>query len=149
MFPADIEPAAPLFNATVSQAIVTIIDEWANFDALSEIDIRPSKTCLIYGAPGTGKTRLALWVAHQLDLPVVLVKLDGLVSSFLGTTSRNIGNLFTFANRYRCVLLLDEFDAIVRIPTKPAIDSDRNQPPIPIEASQAFRRKPAGGGGLV
>ncbi len=32
----------------------------------------------------------------------------------------------------------------VRIPTKPAIDSDRNQPPVPIEASQAFRRKPAG-----
>ena len=31
----------------------------------------------------------------------------------------------------------------LRIPTKPAIDSDRNQPPIPIEASQAFRRKPA------
>jgi hypothetical protein len=32
----------------------------------------------------------------------------------------------------------------LRIPTKPAIDSDRNQPPVPIEASQAFRRKPAG-----
>ena len=33
---------------------------------------------------------------------------------------------------------------LLRIPTKPAIDSDRNQPPVPIEASQAFRRKPAG-----
>src|ERR1700744_3402631 len=32
----------------------------------------------------------------------------------------------------------------LRIPTKPAIYSDRNQPPVPIEASQAFRRKPAG-----
>jgi hypothetical protein len=32
----------------------------------------------------------------------------------------------------------------VRIPTKPATDSDANQPPVPIEASQAFRRKPAG-----
>ena len=30
------------------------------------------------------------------------------------------------------------------IPAMPAIDSDRNQPPVPIEASQAFRRKPAG-----
>jgi hypothetical protein len=119
IFPTDIDPAAPLFNATVSQAIGTIIDEWANFDALSEIDIRPSKTCLIYGAPGTGKTRLALWVAHQLDLPVVSVKLDGLVSSFLGTTARNIGNLFTFANRYRCVLLLDEFDAIAKVRDDP------------------------------
>lgn len=119
IFPPDIQSAAPLFNEAVSQAIGTIIDEWENFDALAEIDIRPSKTCLIYGAPGTGKTRLALWIAQQLDLPVVLVKLDGLVSSFLGTTARNIGNLFTFANRHRCVLLLDEFDAIAKVRDDP------------------------------
>ena len=35
-------------------------------------------------------------------------------------------------------------DAIVRIPTIAAIDSDRNQPPVPIEASHLFRSKPAG-----
>jgi SpoVK/Ycf46/Vps4 family AAA+-type ATPase len=119
IFPGDIESAHPLFNATVSQAIETIIEEWAHFDALAEIDIRPSKTCLIYGAPGTGKTRLALWIARQLDLPVVVVKLDGLVSSFLGTTARNIGNLFTFVNRHRCILLLDEFDAIAKLRDDP------------------------------
>jgi SpoVK/Ycf46/Vps4 family AAA+-type ATPase len=119
IFPSDIAARAPLFNGTVTQAIETIIDEWANFEALSEIDIAPSKTCLIYGAPGTGKTRLALWIARELDLPVVLVKLDGLVSSFLGTTARNIGNLFAFANRYRCVLLLDEFDAIAKVRDDP------------------------------
>lgn len=119
IFPSDIQSAAPLFNSTVAQAVETIIEEWANFDALAEIDIRPSKTCLMYGAPGTGKTRLALWIAKQLDLPVVLVKLDGLVSSFLGTTARNIGNLFSFANRYRCVLLLDEFDAIAKVRDDP------------------------------
>ncbi|WP_066542704.1 AAA family ATPase [Sphingomonas sp. CCH18-B1] len=119
IFPVDIQSTPPLFNSTVSQAIDTIIDEWVNFDALAEIDIRPSKTCLIYGVPGTGKTRLALWIAKQLDLPVVLVKLDGLVSSFLGTTARNIGNLFTFANRHRCVLLLDEFDAIAKVRDDP------------------------------
>ncbi|MGF9566639.1 ATP-binding protein [Neorhizobium sp. BT27B] len=119
IFPSDIQSAAPLFNSSVAQAVETIIEEWANFDALAEIDIRPSKTCLMYGAPGTGKTRLALWIAKQLDLPVVLVKLDGLVSSFLGTTARNIGNLFTFANRYRCVLLLDEFDAIAKVRDDP------------------------------
>lgn len=119
IFPSDIQSTAPLFSAIVSQAVDTIIEEWANFDALAEIDIRPSKTCLIYGAPGTGKTRLALWIAQQLGLPVVLVKLDGLVSSFLGTTARNIGNLFTFANRHQCILLLDEFDAIAKVRDDP------------------------------
>lgn len=119
IFPSDVEGAAPLFNPTVTQAVGTIVDEWTDFEALATVDIVPSKTCLIYGAPGTGKTRLALWVARRLELPVVLVKLDGLVSSFLGTTARNIGNLFAFANRYRCVLLLDEFDAIAKVRDDP------------------------------
>ncbi|KZE17833.1 AAA family ATPase [Sphingomonas hankookensis] len=119
IFPAQIQGRPPLFNPIVTQAVATIVDEWAHFEALSELEIAPAKTCLIYGAPGTGKTRLAQWMAHKLDLPVVLVRLDGLVSSFLGTTARNIGNLFTFANRYRCVLLLDEFDAIAKVRDDP------------------------------
>ncbi|PYD52811.1 AAA family ATPase [Komagataeibacter rhaeticus] len=119
IFPGEIDGTAPLFNATVSQAIGTIVDEWTNFEALATVDILPAKTCLIYGQPGTGKTRLAFWIARKLDLPVVLVKLDGLVSSFLGTTARNIGNLFTFVNRYRCILLLDEFDAIAKVRDDP------------------------------
>lgn len=119
IFPGEVDATSPLFNSTVTQAVGTIVDEWTNFEALSTVDIVPSKTCLIYGEPGTGKTRLAFWIARKLDLPVILVKLDGLVSSFLGTTARNIGNLFTFANRYRCVLLLDEFDAIAKVRDDP------------------------------
>jgi|SRR5208282_2899311 len=92
---------------------------WRFAIRLISFGIQPSKTCLIYGAPGTGKTRLALWIARKLDLPIVLVKLDGLMSSFLGTTSRNIGNLFGFANRHRCLLLLDEFDAIAKLRDDP------------------------------
>jgi SpoVK/Ycf46/Vps4 family AAA+-type ATPase len=119
IYPADIANAAPLFNEAVNQAVSTIVEEWLHFEAMSDIDIQPSRTCLIFGAPGTGKTRLAFWIAKQMNLPVVLVKLDGLVSSFLGTTARNIGNLFTFVNRYRCILLLDEFDAIAKVRDDP------------------------------
>lgn len=119
IYPDSIQSIPPVFDSTIGQAIRTIVEEWRDFDDLSAVDLAPAKTCLIYGAPGTGKTRLALWIAHQLDLPVVLVRLDGLVSSFLGTTARNIGNLFSFANRYRCVLLLDEFDAIAKVRDDP------------------------------
>ncbi len=115
IFPSDIQEEPPLFDKDVFQAIETIIEEWANSEGLQDIGVTPSNSFVIYGAPGVGKTRLAFWIARQLGLPVLLIKLDGLVSSFLGTTARNIGNLFTFANRYRCVLLLDEFDAIAKI----------------------------------
>lgn len=119
IFPNDLSNDPPLFNPTVAGAILSIIEEWKNFAALQEMDVEPSKTCLIYGAPGTGKTRLALWIANQLEMPVVLARIDGLVSSFLGTTSRNIGSLFAFANRYRCILLLDEFDAVAKLRDDP------------------------------
>lgn len=109
----------PVMQNAVGSAISTLLDEWENADKLLKVGITPPQSCLIYGAPGTGKTRLAIWLAKQLGLPVIVAKLDGLVSSFLGTTSRNIGNLFAFANRYQCILLLDEFDAIAKLRDDP------------------------------
>lgn len=119
VFPPEVRVDAPIFDERVTRAIASVMEEWANLEALAEFGVAPARTCLIYGAPGTGKTRLALWIAAQLDLPVVLAKIDGLVSSFLGTTARNIGGLFAFANRYRCLLLLDEFDAVAKLRDDP------------------------------
>ncbi|MGO9427598.1 AAA family ATPase [Rhodoblastus sp.] len=119
VFPPDVSPQPPLFDDTVSRAIGSLLEEWGSLEALAEVGVEAPKTCLIYGAPGTGKTRLALWLSAQLELPVLVAKIDGLISSFLGTTARNIGNLFAFANRYRCVLLLDEFDAIAKLRDDP------------------------------
>jgi SpoVK/Ycf46/Vps4 family AAA+-type ATPase len=119
VFPPEVRVDAPIFDERVTRAIASVMEEWANLEALAELGVAPARTCLIYGAPGTGKTRLALWIAAQLDLPVVLAKIDGLVSSFLGTTARNIGGLFAFANRYRCLLLLDEFDAVAKLRDDP------------------------------
>jgi hypothetical protein len=119
IFPHQIAESGPLFSDHVSYAVRGLLDEWTHLEAFKAIDVHPAKTCLIYGAPGTGKTRLAMWMAKQLDLPVVVARLDSLVSSFLGTSSRNIGSLFSFANRYRCLLLLDEFDALAKLRDDP------------------------------
>lgn len=109
----------PVFSQTVSLAIQSVIDEWNHHDKMSELGASPSSSCLVYGLPGTGKTQLAYWMAQQVGMPVIVARLDGLMSSYLGTTSRNIGNLFRFANRYNSVLLLDEFDAIAKLRNDP------------------------------
>lgn len=67
----------------------------------------------MYGPPGTGKTRLARFIIAQ-EL-VYIARLDGLISSFLGSTSKNIRALFDFAAKRPCVLFLDEFDAIAKL----------------------------------
>jgi len=112
-----IEP--PILNESLQSAINSLTDEWVHLDKLKEAGIKPPLNCLIFGAPGTGKTKLAHVVASNLDLPLVTARLDGLISSFLGTTARNIATLFEFANRYKCILLLDEFDAVAKIRDDP------------------------------
>lgn len=109
----------PIHNGTLRLALTALVDEWAKVDALRAMGVEPSRSCLLYGPPGTGKTLTALMLSQRLGLPVVNARIDGLVSSFLGTTARNIANLFDFANRYRCVLLLDEFDALAKMRDDP------------------------------
>ena len=108
-----------LFDAVLTAAVNRVTEEWANAERLEELDASPPRACMLFGKPGTGKTRLAYWLGKQLGLPIVVARLDGLISSFLGTTARNIGSLFDFANHYRCVLLLDEFDALAKLRDDP------------------------------
>lgn len=116
--PSD-ETPRPLFNPDLGASIGSLLEEWRNADALRNAGLRPALSTMIFGPPGTGKTMLAHFIGTEIGLPVVVAKLDGLISSFLGTTARNIANLFAFADRYRCVLLLDEFDAIAKLRDDP------------------------------
>lgn len=77
------------------------------------IDFVPS--LLAFGPPGCGKTQLARFIAAELALPLVTARADSLVSSFLGSTSKNLRNLFEHAVSRPCVLFLDEFDAVAKL----------------------------------
>jgi hypothetical protein len=110
---------APILDERLSRAVDHLTRQWVAADQLQTAGVKVPRTALFFGKPGTGKTRLALWAAASLGLPVVLARLDGLTSSFLGTTARNVRALFDFANRYRCVLLLDEFDGIAKLRDDP------------------------------
>ena len=74
-----------------------------------------SLSFLLYGPPGTGKSRLARHIARELGVELFVARLDGIVSSYLGSTSKNIRALFDFAAKNPCVLFLDEFDAIAKL----------------------------------
>lgn len=117
--PKDVVSFQPTFDPVLEKSISSLLEEWKNSDKLHENGIKPAYSLMLFGMPGTGKTLLAKHLASQLELPLVVAKLDGLLSSFLGTTARNIANLFSFVNRYKCVLLLDEFDAIAKLRDDP------------------------------
>lgn len=69
---------------------------------------------LVCGPPGCGKTLFAEVFASEVGLPLFVVKLDRLISSFLGETAANVRKIFEFSRKQACVLFLDEFDALAR-----------------------------------
>jgi KaiC/GvpD/RAD55 family RecA-like ATPase len=118
-FPSPEKEPSPIYDAIVNDTINGVLAEWVNAAALQELGVEPTRSLLIFGPPGSGKTLTATFIAQSLNLPLVSARIDGLISSFLGTTARNIANLFDFANRYACILLLDEFDALAKLRDDP------------------------------
>jgi ATP-dependent Clp protease ATP-binding subunit ClpA len=81
-------------------------------DRLAEHGVGISPSMLLYGPPGCGKTQLAKHVAASLELPLITARADALISSYLGSTAKNLRSLFDHAASRPCVLFLDELDAI-------------------------------------
>ena len=67
---------------------------------------------LVYGAPGTGKTQFAKYVAYKLNIPYAYINFSYLIRSYLGETARNIQKVFDYCKGMKCVLMLDEIDCI-------------------------------------
>ncbi|GGM34560.1 ATPase [Paraliobacillus quinghaiensis] len=89
-----------------------IVKQWDEVEKLSKYNLLPQNKILFYGPPGTGKTISAYKIASELGLEVAYVNFGKLISSFLGKTGENISDIFDYVNRNKCVLLLDELDAI-------------------------------------
>lgn len=119
VFPNPDIGTSPVYDVIVRDTIDGVLAEWSNAAALKSVDVEPTRSLLIFGPPGSGKTLTAQYIAQSLNLPMITARIDGLISSFLGTTARNIANLFEFANRYACILLLDEFDALAKLRDDP------------------------------
>lgn len=94
--------------------LAQIIQEQRNAEELLKHCMTPINRVLLCGPPGCGKTMTAYALAKELNLPVAYVRLDGLVSSYLGQTSTNLRKVFDAVKNQRIVLFLDEFDAIAK-----------------------------------
>lgn len=103
-----------ILNASNKREVELFISSVEHSDDLNKYGLDGGNTLLLFGPPGCGKTNCAFMIAKALNLPIVVARLDSLISSYLGTTSKNIRQLFDFVSRTPCVLLLDEFDAIAK-----------------------------------
>ncbi|WP_370800591.1 AAA family ATPase [Arthrobacter psychrolactophilus] len=99
---------------SVQEDLDEIVLERKNETLLALRGLEPSRSVLFSGPPGVGKTLASQWIASQVGLPLVSLDLASVLSSYLGTSGRNIRSVLDFAKSNTCVLLLDEFDALAK-----------------------------------
>lgn len=105
---------SPVFSENSCRFLNQVLEERKVVDKLMDAGLSPCKTILFEGPPGVGKTMSSRWLAKELDLPLLILDLATVMSSFLGKTGNNIRAVLEYASSFPCVLLLDEFDAIAK-----------------------------------
>jgi SpoVK/Ycf46/Vps4 family AAA+-type ATPase len=106
--------ASLVLAAATREACEELVEEQERVELLRAHALEPRHRVLLTGPPGNGKTSLAEAIAEALYLPLVRVRYEAVIGSFLGETGARLAKVFDFARARRCVLLLDEFDAIAK-----------------------------------
>ena len=107
-------PFEPVWNDNVNEELNQLIAERIKKEELLRASLPVSKAVLFSGIPGVGKTLAAKWLSWKLNLPLLILDLSAVISSYLGKTGNNIKNIFEYAKGFPCILLLDELDAIAK-----------------------------------
>jgi hypothetical protein len=104
-----------VFTGTLQNDLKQFLDTFKASEQLSAHGIDIAASMLLYGPPGCGKTQIARFIAAELELPLIVARMDSLISSYLGSTAKNLRLLFEFAASHPCILFLDEFDALAKM----------------------------------
>lgn len=92
--------------------IENLLKEQRNFNKLKAHGLQPCRKLLLTGPPGCGKTMSASALAGELGLPLFVVRLDGLITKYMGESIAKLRLIFDAIQQTRAVYLFDEFDSI-------------------------------------
>jgi SpoVK/Ycf46/Vps4 family AAA+-type ATPase len=96
----------------ITKQLSGIAEEFRRWELLDRHGIPRRQRLLFFGPPGCGKSSAAEGLAAELGLPLAVVRLDAVVSSYLGETASNLNRVFEYAQAGSWILLFDEFDAL-------------------------------------
>jgi SpoVK/Ycf46/Vps4 family AAA+-type ATPase len=101
-----------VLSPSVKETLDKFINEQQKWEILRKHNLSPKRKLLLTGAPGTGKTMTAQALAGELGLSVYIIRLDGLMSKYMGESIAKLRMIFDSMEEHRAVYLFDEFDSI-------------------------------------
>ena len=101
-----------IVSSRVEQSLRRIIKEQRHLSKLLEHGLSPRRKILLVGSPGTGKTLTGSALAGELGIPLFAVRLDALLTKFMGESAAKLRQIFDAVHNARGVYFFDEFDAI-------------------------------------
>ena len=101
-----------ILTDALADQIQRVIREQRHAGRIVEHGLSPRRKLLLTGPPGTGKTMTASVLAGELGLALFEVRLDGLITKYMGETAAKLRQVFDATSRTRGVYFFDEFDAI-------------------------------------
>jgi SpoVK/Ycf46/Vps4 family AAA+-type ATPase len=101
-----------VLEESVRQRLDRVLLEQRQQEQLRAQGFPPLRRLLLIGPPGTGKTMTASALAGDLHLPLFLIRLDGLITKFMGETAAKLRLIFDALSETRGVYLFDEVDAL-------------------------------------
>lgn len=122
---ADVSPPGAIslddlvFPRSVGDRLGRLVEEVAHWPALDVAGVPRRNRILLYGPPGCGKTTVAAAISGELGLPLLTMRIDSVISSYLGETAANLRHLFDYAASAPSVVLLDEFDSLGKLRDDP------------------------------
>ena len=96
----------------IKAQVQELIEEQHRSELLHAHNLRARNRILLAGPPGNGKTTLAEAVAFELMYPLIVIRYETLVGSYLGETSSRLKSVLDYARTQRCVLFFDEFETL-------------------------------------
>lgn len=101
-----------VLSSEVHERLKNMLHQQRQRDRLRDHGQRPSAHLLLVGPPGSGKTMTAAAIAGELKLPLMTIRLENLITRFLGETAAKMRLIFDQISNQRAVYLFDEFDAL-------------------------------------
>ena len=101
-----------ILNDQNRDVISEIAEEHHRAELLKSYGLSPRNRVMFVGPPGNGKTTVAEALAYELMVPLLIVRYEGLIGSFLGETASRLQKIFDYVRQQKCVLFFDEFDVV-------------------------------------